>query len=150
MLSIQEKRPIVSIVSNVLIFATYYYFALDYRNQSTFTSSEETQFWSAAILILVPVLILAKIVLYILFSIGNTIVTGKEEESMDRDEYGKLINSKATLNFYTVFMIGFLSIIAVVAFGFSISTMFQLILLNLFISGISLDLSEFYYFRKGI
>jgi len=98
-MSIQEKKPLVSLVSNLLIFGIYYLLVFRKYNQSGFSSEEELRFWAAVILILVPVLIVAKIVLYILFSIVNTIVT-KEQESMLTDELDNLIELKSTRNFY--------------------------------------------------
>ncbi len=148
-MSIQEKKPLVSLVSNLLIFGIYYLLVFRKYNQSGFSSEEELRFWAAVILILVPVLIVAKIVLYILFSIVNTIVT-KEQESMLTDELDNLIELKSTRNFYHAFMIGFFISMGALVLKLPITMMFVILLATIFVAGIVSDLSKFYFYRNGI
>ncbi len=149
-MSIQEKRPIVSIISSLLIFGIYYVIAFNMYQERASTIAEELKFWGAIVLILIPVLMVSKIVLYILFSIFNTIITGEKEENFLKDEFGRLIESKATKNAYCVFMIGFLLSMGSLVMGMSPLVMFSIIMLSLMVSGMVQDFSEFYYLRKGV
>ena len=149
-MSIQEKRPIVSIISNLLTFGIYYAIVFNIYKESVSTIAEELKFWGAIVLIFIPVLIVAKIVLYIIFSIFNTIITGEKEENFLKDEFGRLIESKATRNSYHVFMGGFLLSMGSLVIGMPLLVMFNIILLSLIAAGMVQDLSEFYYLRKGI
>ena len=107
-MSINEKKPIVSMISNLLIYSVYLMIVFNRYRGSSLTTEEEFKFWATVILVLIPVLIVSKIVLYIIYSIINTMITGQKEEGFLVDEFGKLIESRATRNFYHVFMIGFL------------------------------------------
>ena len=148
-MSIEEKRPIVSIMSNLLTFWVYYTIVFDIYNQGSYTMSEELKFWAAVILILIPVLIVSKIVLYIIFSIVNTIFTGEHEKFLT-DEFGRLIEARSTRNFYNVFMAGFLLALVAAVLGMSLTIMFNVFLFSILGAGIVLDISQLYYLRKGI
>ncbi|WP_187696264.1 hypothetical protein, partial [Xanthovirga aplysinae] len=138
-----------SMISNLLIFGIYYLMVWSRYQESSFTSTEEFRFWGAVILILIPVLIAAKIILYIIFSIINTIIT-REEEDFLKDEFGRLIESKATRNFHHVFMGGFLLSMGVLVIGLPPKTMFMILLFAIYVSSLTQDISEFYLLRKGI
>lgn len=149
-MSIQEKRPIVSLISNLLIFGIYYLVVYRIYSSGNYTTEEEFKFWGAVILILVPVMIIAKIVLYIIWSIFNTIITREREPGFLKDEFGRLVESKASNNFYHVFMAGFLIAMGSIALGMSHNLMFGIFLFSILMASIMQDISQFYYSQKGL
>ena len=148
-MSIEEKRPVVSIVSNLLTFGIYYAVVYNMYLSRILTFEQEMKFWATAILILVPVLIVAKIVLYIVFSISNTILT-RERDKFLKDEFGRSIELKADRNFCNVFMMGFLVAMVSVVFGLSLLVMFSILIFSLLAAWVASDLSSMYYLRKGV
>ncbi len=149
-MSIQEKRAVVSIVTTVITFVVYYIFIIRLYQGEDHTITEQLKFWGASILILLPIMIVSKIVMYIMFSIINTIITRQKEEQFLTDEYGRLIESRATKNFHCVFMLGFFASMGSLAFGMPLLIMFNILLASVLIGLVTLDLSSIYYLRKGI
>jgi len=149
-MSYQEKETIVSLFSNIIISAIYFYIVVQRFQIGTYDSTGVIYFWASVILILIPVLIVPKIVIIIIFNIINTIITREEDDPSFTDELDKLIDLKATRNFYHVFMVGFLlSMVSIVA-GMSVVVMFMILLSTLIISGIIMDISQLYFYRRGI
>src|SRR2546428_14190133 len=74
-MSFQEKRNIVSLITTLLIFPLYCMYFFHKYQESSFSSTNEYSFWGAFILILIPVSIVAKIIIHIVFSMINTIAT---------------------------------------------------------------------------
>lgn len=149
-MSIQEKRSIVSMISNLLIFGIYYTIVFGIYSENIFTTAEEFKFWGATILILIPVLIVVKIVLYIIFSIFHTIVTKEKEDNFLTDELGRLIELKSTRNFNHVFTAGFLLSMASLVMNMPPSVMFIILLFSILVAFIIQDISRLYFHRKGI
>ena len=149
MMSIQEKRSIVSMFSTVLAFVVYYVIVISKYYDVNFTTAEELKFWAAVILILIPVWIVSKIIIHILFGIINTILT-KEYYDWKMDEFDRLIESRASRNFYNVFTGGFLVSMGSLVLGMSPFVMFNIILFSLLTGGIVLDISQLYFYRKGV
>ncbi|TXN37296.1 hypothetical protein FVB32_03145 [Flagellimonas hymeniacidonis] len=145
----QEKRPIIFLVIDTITFLGYYAILLNVYN-SKLTDMGELPFWGASILLLVPVMILSRIVLYLFYSILNSVITKKREEKFLTDEFGKLIKLRSTRNFNNTFMVCFLTTMGFLVLGISITTMFKLLFFSIFASFIVQNLSELYYTRKGI
>ena len=103
----QEKRSIVNIISSLLIFAGYSYYIFQIKGDQNMPLINDFAFWAKFILILIPVTIVSKIIIYIIFSIINTIAT-REELPKLTDERDKLIELKSMRNSHFVFIIGFL------------------------------------------
>ncbi len=144
----QQKRPIVFMIIDIITFVTYYIFITSiYEKQ--IISTGELPFWGASILILVPILIISRIVLYVIYSIISTSINRKKEEKFLIDEFGKIIKLKASRNFSNTFMIGFMLIMGLLISGISINTMFKLLYFSILAAFIVHNLSEFYYTRRG-
>ncbi len=145
----EDKKPIISLLGTISLFIAYYFISgmSDFQSEST---TEVLQFWSTALLIMIPVLIAGKIILFILFSILYAIFTGDENFDFKRDEFGRLIESRATRNFYNVFIVGFFASMGALALGYSPIVMFNILFFSMLAGGIVLDVSEMYYSRKGI
>jgi len=149
-ISIQEKRPFVFIVIDIIVFSIYSISVLDKYKRSAVAMPEELKFWSAAILILIPILIVSRILLYLIFSIFNTIITKKREEKFITDELGNIIKLRASKNFSNTFMTGFILIMLLLVLGVSIAMMFKLFILSLFLALTAHNITEIYYYKKGI
>ncbi len=145
----QEKRPIVFLVIDIITFLSYYAILLNIYS-SEMMSMGELSFWGASILLLVPIMIISRIVLYLFYSILNSVISKKSEEKFLVDEFGKLIKLRATRNFNNTFMLGFIITMGLLILGISITSMFKLLFFSVFAAFIVQNLSEFYYTRKGI
>ena len=148
-MSYQIKRAIVSLVTNVLVFTFYYIHIMGLYQERNVDLTGEFKFWGAVILILIPVLIVAKIVIYILFSIIDAIITMKQEPLIT-DELDKLVDLKSTLNFGYVFIAGFLLAMGSLVMKMPPRVMFNIFLFSLITAGIVIDISQLYFYRRGI
>ena len=81
---------------------------------------------------------------------GDYIIATQEEEPSIFDELDRLIDSKATLMFYHVFMGGFFLSMASLALKMSPTTMFTMLCATLVIAGSILDLAQLYFYRRGV
>ena len=146
-MSYQEKRSIVSLMGTIIIFAIYHTEVMKIFHTLPETEPNLT-FWGSAVLILIPVLVIPKIVIHLLFNGINYIAT-KEEEPKAMDEMDKLIDLKATRNFYHVFMVGFLIAMGLLALDMA-PMAFQTLLFSVIGSGIVMDISQLCYYRRGV
>ncbi len=147
-MAIQEKRSIVSLVSTILVLILYAAFMLPKYPESNSYSPEVFHFWGSFILVFIPVSIVAKIVIYILFSIMNTIAT-REAESSLTDERDKLIELKSARNGLFMFAIGFLLAMGTLVLSMPPSAMFIVLLGAGVMSEVINDVSLFYFYRRG-
>ena len=145
----QEKRPIVFLIIDIITFLSYYILLLEFYT-NTVLAIGELPFWGASIVLLVPVMILSRIICYVFYSILNLVFTRKTEEKFLTDEFGKLIKLRATKNFSTTFMLGFVITMGLLVLGITITTMFKLLFFSLAAAFIAHSITEFYYTRKGI
>jgi hypothetical protein len=142
----QQKSTIVSLITSIVIFTLYSVYVFQKWNLEP---ENEFKFWSSVILTLIPVLIVAQIITQIIFIIINTIVTGEEDDSPTVDEFDKLVDLKATRNFYHVFLAGFLLSMVSQVMEEPPSTMFIMLFFSFLLSGVSLDISKIYFYRRG-
>ena len=147
-MSYQEKRSLVSLTGTIIIFAIYYTSVMKLFHKLP-EAEPNLAFWGRAVLILIPVLVVPKIVIHLLFNIINHIAT-KEEEPGTMDEMDKLIDLKATRNFYHVFMMGFLAAMGLLAAGMTTATAFQTLLFSIIGAGIVMDISQLCFYRRGV
>ncbi|WP_109850973.1 hypothetical protein [Aquimarina sp. AU58] len=145
----QEKRPLVFLTIDTLTFFTYYILLLNFQKEYT-ASIDELPFWGVSILMLIPLMIASRITLYVLYSIFNTVITKKKEEKFLIDELGEIIKLKASRNFSTTFMLGFVITMIMLVVGISISIMFKLFFFSLFSAFAVQNVSTYYYSKKGI
>lgn len=152
MLSAQEKRVIISLISSVVIFAIYYIIIYGMYQDRTFdTMTEEFRFWASVILIFVPVMIVAKILFFILYHIGYAIThEGKEEADWKSDELDKLIDLKANKYFGNTFSIGFLVAMGSLILRMEPVVMFNIMLFAMVAGMIAVEASQLWFYRKGV
>ncbi|MCC6973021.1 MAG: hypothetical protein IT322_03320 [Anaerolineae bacterium] len=148
-MSYQEKRSLVSLVGTLLISALYGVFIYQRYPTGSPETSEVFKFWGAALLLFVPVQVVFKVILYVLLNVLNTIAT-REEEPEIADEMDRLIELKSVRNFCYVFMIGFFLAVGAPVVDLEPSVMFLILLITFVVCGAVLDISAFYFYRKGI
>jgi hypothetical protein len=147
-MSYQERRSIVNLISTILISAVYCAYMIQRYPVKDSYSVDVFHFWGAFFLILIPVSIVAKIIIYIVFAIINAIAT-REEEVPITDERDKLIETKAHMNSNYVFIVGFVLAMGSLAIDRPPSVMFIILLLSGIVSEMVSDISQFHFYRKG-
>ncbi|KRF03182.1 hypothetical protein ASG89_23910 [Paenibacillus sp. Soil766] len=148
-MSYQEKKHIVSFISTLLIFSCYCWYVFQKLQDTSMDTTETLRFWAAAILILIPVSIVAKIIIAILFNIIYRITT-KEVEPSFSDELDKLIDLKATRNSHYVFVLGFLLAMGSLLMDMTPTTMFIILFFSGFLSEMAGVFTSLYLYRKGV
>lgn len=147
-MSYHEIRAIVSLVSSIVITALYSAYMIQRFPAASAYSVEVFHFWGAFFLILIPVAIVAKIIIAIIFAIINAIAT-REEEPPITDERDKLIELKAQANANYVFIAGFILAMGSLVFNMPPSIMFIFLIISGILSQIVSDVSQFYFYRRG-
>jgi hypothetical protein len=148
-MSYQEKKHIVSFVSTLLIFGFYCLYVFQKVQDTSMDTTETFHFWAAAILFLIPVSIVAKIIIAIIFNIIYRITT-KEVEPSFSDELDKLIDLRATRNSHYVFTLGFLLAMVSLVMDKTPSTMFIILIFSGFLSEVAGVFTQLYHYRKGV
>lgn len=148
-MSYQERRAIVSVISSVVITALYAAYMMQRYPAVPPYSPEIFRFWGSFFLILIVVSIVAKIIIYILFSILNAIAT-RETEPDITDERDRLIDLKTTRNALYVFTVGFLLAMVAMALDMPPAVMFAILLCAGVASEVVSDMSQFYFYRRGV
>lgn len=148
-MSYQEKKNIVSLISTLLIFGFYSLYVFQMYQEGSIDRADTFRFWGAAILILIPVSIVAKIIISIVFNIIYRITTNEKEPSFS-DELDKLIELKATRNSHYVFILGFLLAMGSLVMDMPLSVMFITLILSGFVSELFGVITQLYLYRKGV
>lgn len=145
----QEKKSILNVFSTLLIYGVYYTNVFQNYKPGALELAAELQFWGKTLLLVIPIAIAAKIVIHIIFSITNAIVT-KEKHPDFEDERDKLIFLKSTRNSFFVFGLGFLIALGTLAWGMPAQNMFIILVFSGVLSDVFDNLSQLYFHRKGI
>ncbi|MCC6615696.1 MAG: hypothetical protein IT320_19660 [Anaerolineae bacterium] len=147
-MSYQERRSLVNLISTILITLLYWSYMFQRYPQADPYSPEVFHFWGSFFLILIPVSIVARIVIYIIFEIVNVIAT-REEEAGITDERDKIIELKSNRNGLYLFMIGFVVAMASLVASQPPSTMFAILIVSGLATEVIGDISQFIYYRRG-
>jgi hypothetical protein len=145
----QETRSMAYLASTVVASALYALcIQITYPNQVT-QASDDRVFWAAVILIFVPVLIIFRIVVSIIFAIMHKIRTD-EDTVYQEDELDRLIGLKATRMFYNVFMVGVGLALLGQVLGLPLHGFFLMLGGAIVVAGLTLDLTQLFFYRRGI
>lgn len=142
-----SKRSIVSIVTTVIIFVSFYPNALINVSDLDKMSQEIPIIWAQFFAILLIANVVIKLIVMVLFKIGYSVLS-KEKEPVITDERDQLIELKAVRNLFFTFMIGFFLSMITLVFKQPISTMFQILAYFFLLSGITLEVSYIYYYER--
>lgn len=148
-MSLQEKKALVNILSSILITGAYAYYIFIMNAHENAAQVNDLKFWARFILVLIPVSIVAKIAVHIIFTIANTIIT-REKDPDIRDEFDKLIELKSMRNGNFVFIFGFFASMLLVLFDEPVSSMFVVLVAGGLLGDVFGELCKIYYYRKGI
>jgi uncharacterized membrane protein len=149
-LSYHEKSLIVTIFSDLFIYAVYSLIVFQRFQRGDYDLEGTFRFWSGAILLLIAVQIAFTIAMHILFNIVHTIITREEEDPSFTDERDKLIEMKSTRDTFIVFGIGFLLAMLAMALGLPPVMMFVTIFIALIVAGIAGSITKLYYYWRGV
>jgi len=147
-MSYQERRSLVNLISSVLITVLYAAVMLQRFPDADPYAPEIFHYWGSFFLLLIPVNIVARIIIFIVFYIVNTIATREEEPSLE-DERDKLIDLRGTRNGLYTFMLGFILAMASLVLDVPPSGMFIILIGAGVASEVVGDLSQFIYYRRG-
>ncbi|MFD0698993.1 hypothetical protein ACFQZT_33500 [Paenibacillus sp. GCM10027628] len=148
-MSYQEKKNIVSLISAIVVFGTYCWNVYLRYNETNMEGAELFHFWGAAFLILIPVTMVARMIIEIIFIIINRIAT-KEKAPSFADELDKIIELKAIRISYFVFIFGFLIAMGSLVLHATPSSMFIILFLSGFIADVAGIIWRLYLYRKGV
>jgi hypothetical protein len=148
-MSYQEKKNLVSLIGTTLIFGSYCLYVFQMYQEGSIDPPDSFSFWGAAILILIPVSIAAKIIIQIVFNIIYRITTNEKEPSF-ADELDKLIELKATRNSHYAFILGFLLSMGSLVMDMSPSVMFIILFISGFVSELVGIFTQLYLYRRGV
>jgi uncharacterized membrane protein len=149
----KENKSITNIISSIVV--TGVYALIQYNRYSAGAMNDENifKFWAIIILIFIPISVATRIIILIIFHIGDAVVkTAKGEEVVEEieDERDKLIQMKASGNSMFIFALGFIIALFTQLFDGSNHLFFITLIGFGFITEIASDLLTIRYYRKGV
>ncbi len=153
-MSYQESKSLTNILSVIIITGIYSLIVYQRYSVGSFDTTNVFKFWAIVILIFIPISIVSKIIIMILFSIGTAVVQtaqGEETDDLDFvDERDKLIELKATKISLIIFSLGFIAALATQAFSMNNHIFFITLIIAGVITEIASELATIIYYRKGV
>ena len=163
-MSYQEKKTLVSLVTTTLLFIAYCLYAF---GKAGMAHLNDLQFWAKTILIFIGigivVMIVIQIVFHILMAIGKAIKQKMEDDVVDgdeieksikveivEDEMDKMIELKANKIGYSLVGIGFAAGLIAVAFGASAVALLNILFLSSWLASFVEALVQIRYYRRGV
>jgi hypothetical protein len=148
-MSYQERRALIELISTVVTTVIYSAYMVQRFPQVDAYAPEVFHFWGAFFLILIPASIVVRIIIYIIFSIFNTIATQEAEPSIT-DERDRLIELKSTVYSLYVFAGGFMLAMFSLVASQPPSVMFVIMVCAGTVSSMVSELLQFYFYRRGV
>jgi len=145
----QEKSTIVSIISSTLVYIVYCIYVIQKYRMGELDPAGDFRFWGTVILVFIPIQIVANIVITIIFSIANSIITREEYDPSVTDERDKIIDLKSNNISYMVVGIGFLLSMVTLVIGYSPFVMFNLVYFSFFIADVIGNFVKLHFYRRG-
>jgi len=144
----KEKQTLVTLITFIVIFTGYILYVYNNYVVGDAEILNDLKFCGKAFLIFIPIAILAQIIIYIVFSIINKIITD-EDLPTKNDERDKLIELKAIRVSHWIFTLGFLLAMGSLAIGMKPYIMLIILFFSGFISSVFSELTKLYFYRKG-
>ena len=150
-MSYQEKNITVELTSYVLILGFYLVSWLQMYQVEGLIPARVFSLWIIVIVAIILVNIVASILTHIVLTIFQAIKTRTQpDERFIADERDKMIGLKGMRNSYTAFSIGvFLSMLTFVL-GQPPLVMFSLIVFSAILAEMIGDISQLYFYRRGL
>jgi hypothetical protein len=147
-MSSQERQAVVSLLTTLLLAAFFLVYVLPRYPAGNPYSAEVFHFWGVAVVIFIPVSIVANIAISIVFSIVYRMAT-REKASSFADERDKFIELRALRTALYVFTCGFFLAMGSLAIGMPPSVMFLILMGSGYGSGMVGNITQLYLYRKG-
>ncbi len=153
-MSYNEKKSITNIISSVLITGIYAIIMYQRFLNGGLSDSNIFKFWAIIILIFIPISIVARIIIMIIFHILESIVQAAKgndiEDEMDiTDERDKLIQMKASTISMYIFALGFILALTTQLFNVSNHVFFIVLAGSGFISDVVSESLMIRYYKRG-
>lgn len=155
-MSYQEKKSLTNIISSIVITAVYGVLVYQRYLNGSLDDSNIFRFWAIILLIFIPISIIARIIIMIIFHFLEAVIQaaqGKElEDVIDDvvDERDKMIQMKSSVIAMYIFSLGF--VIALFSQLFNVSN--HLFFIIIIVTGVIMDVvSEslmMRYYRRGV
>lgn len=153
-MTLQESRSLGNIFSTIFITGIYALVIYQRYLDGAVDTSDVFRFWAIIILIFIPVSIVARIIIMIIFSIVNAVVqTAKGEEVDDEmivDERDKMIELKTMKISLIIFSLGFILALVTQLTDISNHVFFITLIVSGVIAEIASEIITIIYYRKGV
>lgn len=150
-MSIQEKRILANMISTVVITTIFAIIVYNKYMDVQPVLEQSMKFWATALLLFIPASIAARIIIIILFNIGNEIageISGQEPDDFNLvDERDKLIDLQATRISLAVFSLGFILALVSQVLDYSIAVFFVTSLIGGFIAEMASEIFKIGKYR---
>lgn len=165
-MSYKEKKIIVSLVTGLLILATYCIYTLNKIQLGT-AALDDLKFWATTILIFIGIGFVALIIILIVFHILLSVTIAVKEEIQNReyddkkiaktleldmveDEMEKLIGLKAMRISFAVVGIGFIAALVSLVLNYSPAVMLNIMFFSFGIGSMIEGFTQLYFYRRGV
>ncbi|HAA22464.1 MAG TPA: hypothetical protein DCP28_28250 [Cytophagales bacterium] len=138
----------MNIVTAILIFGGYAYYAWGRIPEGEISVEEQLQFWAKMVLLLIPFSIVGRIVAHILWAIGYRIATGEDIPSRE-DERDKLIELRAMARSQWIFILSFFLGLGFIAMLKPVYLLFVTVAVGGLISDVFSEVVRMYFYRRG-
>lgn len=165
-MSYKEKKIIVSLVTGLLILATYCIYTLNKIQLGT-AALDDLKFWATTILIFIGIGVVSLIIILIVFHILLSVTIAVKEEIQNReyddkkiaktleldmveDEMEKLIGLKAMRISFAVVGIGFIAALVSLVLNYSPAVMLNIMFFSFGIGSMIEGFTQLYFYRRGV
>lgn len=145
-MSPQERSNFISLITTLGVSVPYFVYILG--RYSEVAEGERLSFLASALLLLIPLRIVAEIVIHIVVAIYAAAINQKEEKDLS-DERDQLIGLKSIRNSYYAFCFGILVAMLVMVSNGSSPAMLAIMIGAGFVSELVDIVSKIYYYRRG-
>jgi hypothetical protein len=148
-MSYQEKSSILSIISTVIIFTLYCFFVVSRLAEGGVELLHNLSYWAKVILVFIPISVVARIAIEIIFVIINAIITQSDKDPSFTDERDTLISLKSGRISSYVIGVGFLISMITLAVELPPFVMFNVIFLSFNLGEIIERVVQLYFYNRG-
>lgn len=150
-----EKKSVTNIFSSVFITVAYAIVIYQKYLNGLLDDSNIFRFWAIIILIFIPISIIARIIIMIIFHILESIVQASQGKSIDDeidivDERDKFIQMKAYATTMYIFIVGFILALVTQLFDISNHVFFIVLIIAGLITDLASELLIIRSYRRGV
>lgn len=147
-MSYHEKRSLATLISTHLVAVAYFLYMAQHYPDADPYSADIMRYWATLLLLFVPVQVVGQVLTMITFSLVHYLST-RETEVPITDERDQLIDSRATLYFYHVFMVGFFAALLTQVLRMEPVAMFVVLTATVMVAASVMSVLQFLYYRRG-